>query len=792
MPQDTDQSAVAAGPEAPRPGQLSALLHELIRSDPDVAPGPWDQILQPGAQVGRFELVREVGRGAFGIVYEARDTELGRTVAFKALSAAAQPEVREERLQREAEAAARLSHPNIVTLFDVGRTERGGPYLVLEYLRGHTLAAELARGPLVLAEALRIARDVAAALAHAHAHGVVHRDLTPGNVFLCDDGQVKVLDFGMAHAFGRRTLRGGTPAYMAPEQERGAPEDERTDVFALGVILYRMLTGALPFESPAQLATPRPARRVTVAGMRGIGDLVARMLEKDPVARPRDASEVLAALGECLDEERRSPGASGGVRGPRRRARQPRVARGARPAPANAIAVLPFANMSADPAQEYFSDGLAEEILNALAQVEGLRVTGRTSSFSFKGKNDDLRTIGELLGVSTVLEGSVRKAGSRIRMTAHLVRVADGFHVWSQSYDREMTDIFAVQDEIARAVVDALAIRLLRRKRASRRAPFAGDADAEAYAQYLLGRHLFNHGTVDGFRLSIEAYRRALALDAAHAPAQAGIARALMWFVHAAGGAHEQVAEGQSRIVEAAERAVALGPALADGYAARGDVRTHVLWDWRGARADFERALALRPGDATARLGHAHLTAVLGRLRTAITLVRETLELDPLATEAWTHLGAYLNATGELAAARAALQRALAIAPEHSVAVEELGLNHLLAGEPAAALGVIERSTEPLRRLLGFALAQHDLGRASEVQRTLDDAVQRWSHVGAYQIAEIHAWRGQLDRAFEWLERSRVQRDPGLRRLKYDPRLKTLRGDARYAAMLRTLDLPPE
>ncbi|HEY6003220.1 MAG TPA: serine/threonine-protein kinase, partial [Anaeromyxobacter sp.] len=295
----------AAQPAEPR-SPLTSLLAELAR-----APGAsgWDLALHAGAVVGRFELLREIGRGGFGVVWEARDRELGREVAFKAvLGGGDGTDVRQERLLREAEAAARLSHPNVVTLFDVGKGEHG-PYLILELLRGGTLAERLEQGPLPAREALRIGIEMAKGLAHAHAQGIVHRDVKPGNVFVCDDGQVKLLDLGMARAFGHRTIEGGTPSYMAPEQWRGAPEDERTDVFALGVVLFQMLARELPFpdDGGATVRGPRPSPRLEVPGVPALGALVARMLAKDPVERPRDAGEVLAALLAVQEELSRTP-----------------------------------------------------------------------------------------------------------------------------------------------------------------------------------------------------------------------------------------------------------------------------------------------------------------------------------------------------------------------------------------------------------------------------------------------------------------------------------------------------
>ncbi len=312
-----EQGGTAPEREGVRAGALSALIAELVRS-PDGERGEgWRNALKPGAVIGRFELVREVGRGGFGVVYEARDRELGRLVAFKAIWTGESPEVREERLLREAEVAARLSHPNIVTLFDVGRSEHG-PYLVMELLRGWTLAHRLSQGRLPLRETLRIALELAKGLAHAHGQGVIHRDLTPGNVFLCEDGQVKVLDLGLAHAFGRRKLDGGTPSYMAPEQRSGAPEDERTDVFAMGVMLFEMLAGERPFpeegERPGRGA--RGAPELETPEEPALGQLIGRMLSRDPVKRPRDAGEVLATLALLSKELERTPpaGEAGGAR----------------------------------------------------------------------------------------------------------------------------------------------------------------------------------------------------------------------------------------------------------------------------------------------------------------------------------------------------------------------------------------------------------------------------------------------------------------------------------------------
>jgi eukaryotic-like serine/threonine-protein kinase len=487
-------------------------------------------------------------------------------------------EVREERLLSEAEAAARLSHPNIVTLFDVGRTD-DGPYLVLELLRGETLARRLEQGPIPVREALRIAVEVAKGLAHAHAHGVVHRDLTPGNVFLCDDGQVKVLDLGMAHAFGHRKLDGGTPAYMAPEQAVGAPEDERTDVFALGVVLYRMATGELPYPGEGRARWRAPAE-LEVAEAPALGGFVQRMLSPGPTDRPRDAGEVLATLTVFQRELERGAALGQPVR--RRRARWVRVgalvalgvavgiaiavaAALVRPARLDAnpsIAVLPFVDLSPQRDQEYFADGVAEEILNALAQVERLRVSGRISSFSFKGKPVELAAIGRALNVANVLEGTVRRAGNRVRITAELVSAGDGVRLWGQTFERDATDVFAVQDEIARSVVDALRVRLRSGHEPSTQV--YRTASEDAYRHYLRGRALYRQGTVATYVAAVEAFDASIAADPDYAPALAWSSASLTAFESISDYPHD--GGRVQRAAALAERAIALAPQLADGY----------------------------------------------------------------------------------------------------------------------------------------------------------------------------------------------------------------------------------
>ncbi len=465
----------------------------------------------------------------------------------------------------------------------------------------------------------------------------------------------------------------------------------------------------------------------------------------------------------------------------RTRARAP----GSSPPPS--IAVLPFSDLSPQKDQEYFSDGLAEEILNALAQLDGLHVAGRTSSFSFKGKAEDIATIGSKLHVSSVLEGSVRKAGQRVRITAQLVNAADGYHLWSQTYDRELTDVFAVQDDIARSVVESLRVKLLAAEHPSTRA--YRTANPQVYDQYLLGRELMRRGNRGGFHLAIAAFERAIALEPGYAPAWAALSSAWYWY----GNSLERVAEMRDykrRSIDAAQRAVALDPGLADAYAARGFVRASAK-QWSDARADLERALALNPGSADAHWAYGRwVLTPLGRQEDAIAELKRATQIDPLEAKNWSALaGAHLR-RDDLAEAHAALARALELAPDAEIPPHFIVVTLLLEGRAQDALRQLAPRPPTMWRVLDEALVQHALGHTQEAQRALDALIAGFAETAAYQIAEVYAWRGDRERAFEWLERAYVLEDDGLLALRDDVLLRSLRGDPRRAALLRRLNLP--
>jgi TolB-like protein/tetratricopeptide (TPR) repeat protein len=784
------------------PERLSALLRELVRLP---QPGPdsgWLAALGPGAVVDRFRLIRKIGRGSFGVVFEAQDLELGRLIALKVLRPGQAHVPADERALAEAEAAARLSHPNIVTLFDAGRCEHG-PYLVFELLHGATLAERLKQGPPEVAEAIRIVTEVARGLSHAHAHGVVHRDLSPRNVFLCQDGQVKVLDFGMACAFGHRALGGGTPGYMAPEQRRGAPEDERTDVFALGVLLYRLLAGQAPFPAEGELTHPAPALEVSEAP--GVGPLLARMLAIDPVGRPRDASQVLGAL--AADARSSEPAAAGTPRVVVKRFRARAVAVGSAgavlatvaagawlawrgrvsiaPERSPSVAVLPFETLGPPTDQEPFSEGLTEEILSALSRVDGLRVPSRTSSNYYKGRRVRLPEIGRELKVANVLEGTARREGGRVRVVVRLVRIADDSTIWSRRFDRELSDIFDVQDEIAEAVVGALTVSV---GKGGVKAPHAyRSPSTEAYLLYLEGEHEFDRLTIDGLQRAEERYRRALELDPAFAPAWAGLGLALRAFPGEA--VDPAAARARARAaLDAAERAVALGPRLPEAFSVRAMLRGEVERDWGRAREDAERALALGPGAAGPHRVRALVHLAFGRIDEALAEARRAAELDPLGESVYI-LGLYLQLAGDLEESEAAYRRHLATMPGSLLTRVGLARTLLLRSRPREAAELYAGVAEAYYRLQGLAMAEHALGHVAAADANIQELTARFGRTDPFLVAEAHAWRGEREEALAWIGKA-IDAGDFDEADRWSPFLRILRDDPGFKAAVRRLKLP--
>ena len=778
-----------------------------------------------GAQLGHYRLLEKIGVGGRGEVYRARDLHLPRDVAIKVLPRGTlADELARKLFHKEARILSQLNHPNIATIHDFD-TERGVDFLVMEYIPGITLSDKLASGPLPEKEILTLGVQLAEGLSAAHERGVVHRDLKPGNIRLTNDGWLKILDFGVAKLWRpvtesattdnvteRETIAGTLP-YMAPEQLGGGEIDARTDIHGAGAVLYEMATARRPFgevESSQLIGAilrrpPLPPSALKHDLSPGLEQVITKCLEKEPSNRYQSAKDLAVDLRQLGGEKEPVQPAGKTSLGPQPtpddRHKAVLTAASAimivlllvaglwfatrKKVPATApitpsIAVLPFADLSPGKDQEYFSDGLAEELLNSLVKIQGLNVAARTSSFQFKGKNEDLRVIGKKLNVATVLEGSVRKQGQRVRISAQLVQVSDGFHLWSEAYDRDLTDIFAVQEDIAHSVAGSLKVTLLDEKAAAPRA-----MNIEAYNAYLQGKYFEARPTKENLEKAIAYYEQATHLDAAYAPAWAALSRA-----HSLKAGGYGLMQEYRDAHEAAERALALDPSLGEAHAALGEVKLLYDWDWAGADAAYQRALVLEKGNAEIVERAASTAATLNRFEEALPLSRRAVGLDPLQPSPYETLAFNAWWAGRLDEAEAAARKGLELDPQFPWLHTVLCRVYLAQARPQEALAEAERDTAPPFRLQDLALTYYALDRKQESDRALTELISEYKAAAAFQIAEVYAFRGEVDAAFAWLERAYAQRDSGLTFTKGDPLLASLERDPRYASFLKKMRLP--
>ncbi len=752
--------------------------------------------LPSGTRLGSYEIVAAIGAGGMGEVYRARDPRLGREVAVKTIAPrlATDPDAL-ARFQREARVIASLSHPNVLAIHDVG-SQDGLWFLVTEFLEGETLRDRISRRPLPWRSVVEIVVSVAHGLAAAHASGIVHRDLKPANVFLTADGRVKILDFGLARQIqttsptddtqsqplADATAAGlvmGTVGYMSPEQVRGIPADARSDIFSLGCLTYEMLTGSRPFQAPTPVETfaailnadPAPFSDAGAAIPVQLQRIVRHCLEKDRAVRFQSAQDLAFALGA--------------------------VAAGSSPAepapaasPAASVAVLPFLNLSADPENEFFTDGITEDIIAHLSKIRSLKVISRASVMAFKRRERTLQDIARTLGAATILDGSVRRAGQRVRIVAQLIDPADDRQLWVETYDRDLTDIFAIQTDVALQIAGALRAELSADERTRIHKP--PTHSLKAYQLYLQGRHSSNRYTADGLRQGIVYFEQAIATDPGLALAYVGLARVYAEApTDSALGMRPDVAFARAK--ETVAKALALDSTLGEAHGLVALMRFMCDFDWPGAEREFEIALRLSPGSADIYDHYGWMCSSLGRYDDALRLIERARELDPIAHRT--------DGPGTLLRAgryEEALEQALRVVesdPEFARAHSVCGWAFMMTGRHEEGLAALRRAdalsggSTLFRAQLGQALAI--AGHRDEARAILEglQATSRTSYVPPYHLAYVYMGLGDEDRTIACLEEAYDERAGGIYGVKGSFLFTSLHPHPRFVALLKKMNL---
>jgi eukaryotic-like serine/threonine-protein kinase len=748
---------------------------------------PADPLRQHVAErlADRYAIERELGRGGMATVYLATDLRHHRSVALKVLQPELAASLGTQRFLREIEVAAALTHPHIVPLHDSGET---GEFLfyVMPFIEGESLRERLTRdGALPAADAIRIAREVAEALEYAHAHGVVHRDIKPENILL-SSGHAVVSDFGIARAIGvagggQITEVGsavGSPKYMSPEQVEGNPElDGRSDIYSLGCVLYEAVTGTTPFGGTTSVGmmvrrlmdTPPPMRSIRPEVTAGLEAVVKKAMARAPTERFATAAELAIALGAL------EAGTSGSV------------AVAAREEKAS-LAVLPFVNLSPDPENEYFSDGMTDELMSALAKLPGLRVAARTSSFAFKGKERDIRDIGQRLRVGTVLEGSVRKAGHRLRISAQLVDTGDGFQLWSETYERDLKDVFAVQDEIARTIATELKLKLLAGSEAALVRPVT--SNLEAYTCYLQGRYFTQTRTPKGLKRGVTYFEQAIALDPSYARAYAGLAECwtLLGFVEFGDlPARDTLPKARA----AAAKTLELDPTLGEAHIIRGIIAMIYEWEWDRAERELRHGLELKPDSPLGHTWYAIFLSSQGRFEQGIQQARIGEALDPLSLSIHLVVGRCLYWARRFDEALASMLATLEMDPGNALTQIWLARTYLAVGRPGEAVVILERGGETAGRspyllsLLGGAYAA--LGRREEALRLLAEI--RGQGGSALFQAGLLSELGEAEASLDCFEEALKSEGGTAFVFGVDPLYDRLRDHPRFQAILATVGL---
>ncbi len=742
---------------------------------------PKDEYTTGTTFADRYQIIEEIGFGGMGRVFKVLDKRINEKIALKLIKPEIASDLKTiERFRNELKTARKISHKNVCRMFDLNK-DGENYFITMEFVPGGDLKRFIRRSKhLSVDTSIAIAKQICEGLDEAHRHGIVHRDLKPKNIMIDDIGNVRIMDFGIAQTIKSKGITEsgmtiGTPEYMSPEQVEGLEIDHRTDLYSLGVILYEMVTGVVPFigDTPYSVGIkhkseiPTNPREINAQVPESLCRIVLKCMEKAKERRYHEAEEIWNDLDKVGDLKTEAKSQTEWK---------------------NSIAVLPFANMSADSGQEYFCDGIAEEIIHALAHVENLRVVARTSAFAFKNKNVNAIEIGKELHVKTILEGSVRKAGNRIRIIAQLINVSDGFHIWSEKYDREMDDVFAVQDEITKAIFENLKVKLLGERKEALAKRY--QENPEAFNFYLKGRFFWNKRTEEALRKSLMYFKEGVEREPMSALCYVGLSDAY----HSLG--YYNFLPGKDVYKEAktaVEKALELDDNLGEAHASLGCIHLFYDWDLPAAEGSFKKAIHCNPNYASAHHWYAFYLTAEARHDEALVEMKKAQELDPLSVVICAAAGWVLYLAGENDRAEEHCQRALEMDPNYHVAHVVYGLILLQKKMFSEAVSEFQHARELVKddagaaAYLGITYAQFEEKEKAEKMKLELDKLSKNKYVPPYYKAALYAGLGEKAKAFDLLKKALEERTPWLIFLKTWPIFENLYPEPEFKSLLEKI-----